>query len=119
MHFAHANCFPPCTYNAFIQQLTGEFRVLGMEGRALWETQDPAQFQHCREMGEHLARFLLEMRLGSAVAADHSLGAATSLLRLNRRFPLAVRARRRRIESPSREVLLRAYRSARVFNRWQ
>jgi len=153
LHFAHANGFPPATYNAFVQELTAQFRVLGMECRALWGTEDPARFRHWREMGEDLARFLTEMDLTGVVAAGHSLGAVTSLLcaashpelvralvlidpvivpawlaplwalamvlKLNRRFPLAVQARRRRVEWPRREVILRAYRSAHVFERWQ
>ncbi len=153
LHFAHANGFPPGTYNSFIQHLTGQFRVLGMGCRALWGTQDPARFQHWRQMGEDLARFLVEMELTGAYAVGHSLGAVTSLLcavahpglvsalilidpvilpawlapiwalamllRVNRRSPLAAQARRRRVEWPSREVLLRAYRSARAFERWQ
>jgi len=153
LHFAHANGFPPGTYRRFIQPLTGQFHVLGMECRALWATQDPAKFRHWREFGEDLARFLREMNCTGIVAAGHSLGAVTSLfcavahpkliralilidpvilpawlapvwaiamlLRLNRRTPLAVQARQRRMEWPIREILQRAYRSARVFRRWQ
>mgnify|MGYP001155983853 CR=1 FL=1 len=153
LHFAHANGFPPGTYSAFVQHLTGQFQVFGMECRALWDRQDPTQFQHWRELGEDLARFLTEMKLGMVLAAGHSLGAVTSLfcavahpelvhalilidpvilpahlapiwavailLRLNRRTRLPAGARRRRVEWPSREVLLRAYRAAPVFERWQ
>ena len=153
LHFAHANGFPPGTYNAFIEQLTDHLRVLGMECRAMWGAEDPAEFRHWREMGKDLARFLSEMKLSGIVAAGHSLGAVTSLLcsathpdqiralilidpvilpawaapfwalamllRLNRRFPLAVQARHRRVEWPRKDVILRAYRSARVFERWQ
>ena len=153
LHLAHANGFPPGTYKTFVQHLTGHFHVLGMECRALWGTQDPAEFRHWREMGQDLARFLQEMNLNGIVAAGHSLGAVSSLycaaahpelvralvlidpvilpawfaplwavamgLGINRRAWLAVGARRRRVEWPSREVLLRAYRSAPVFKRWQ
>jgi pimeloyl-ACP methyl ester carboxylesterase len=42
-----------------------------------------------------------------------------SALSLNRLVPVAAQARRRRMHWPSREVLLRAYRSAPVFKRWQ
>jgi len=153
LHFAHANGFPPGTYDAFIKLLLDDFKVLGMECRALWGSQNPAQFRHWRQMGEDLARFLSEMRFGRSLLAGHSLGAVTSLfcaaahpelvsalilidpvilpvwtapiwaiamlLRLNRRSPLATRARRRRMEWPSKDVLLRAYRSARAFKRWQ
>ena len=80
LHFAHANGFPPGTYNAFIRHLTGESRVLGMECRALWRTHDPAQFRHWRDMGNDLSRFLSDLGLTRIVAAGHSLGAVTSLL---------------------------------------
>lgn len=153
LHFAHANGFPPGTYNAFVAYLTDHFRVLGMECRALWGTEDAGQFRHWREMGEDLARFLTAMGLSQVIAAGHSLGAVTSLfcavahpelvgalvlidpvilpawfsplwalamlLRLNRQAPLAAQARRRRMRWPSRKVLLRAYRSAPAFKRWQ
>jgi pimeloyl-ACP methyl ester carboxylesterase len=153
LHFAHANGFPPGTYDAFVRQLSGHFQVLGMECRALWGTEDPAQFRHWCEAGQDLARFLSEMGLREVVAVGHSLGAVTSLycavahpkligvlvlidpvilppwfpllwpllavLGLNRPATLAAQARRRRVEWPSREVLLRAYRSAPVFKRWQ
>ena len=153
MHFAHANGFPPGTYRGFAAYLTGHFRVLGMECRALWGGHDPCRFRHWRQMGEDLACFLREMQLYPILAAGHSLGAVTSLfcaishpemiqalilvdpvilpawfaplwavamsLGLNRRAPLAVQARRRRIEWPSRQVLLRAYRSAPVFKHWR
>ncbi|MBM4429888.1 MAG: alpha/beta hydrolase [Chloroflexi bacterium] len=153
LHLAHANGFPPGTYNALVQHLTGHFRVLGMECRALWGTKDPAEFRHWRELGKDLARFLQEMNLKGIIAAGHSMGAVSSLycavahpelvralvlidpvilpawfapfwaiamrLGLHRRARLAVGARRRRVEWPSREVLLRAYRSAPVFRRWQ
>lgn len=79
LHLAHANGFPPGTYNAFVKLLTPQFHVLGMECRALWGSHDPAQFRHWRELGEDLARFLTEMNLGSVVAVGHSLGAITSL----------------------------------------
>jgi pimeloyl-ACP methyl ester carboxylesterase len=78
-HFAHANGFPPGTYNAFIQLLTPHFHVLGMECRALWGDQDTARFRHWRELGEDLARFLREMRLHGIIGIGHSLGAVTSL----------------------------------------
>jgi len=153
LHFAHANGFPPGTYNAFIERLTDRYRVLGMECRALWGTEDPARFRHWRELGEDLAGFLAEMKLSGILAAGHSLGAVTSLFcavshpelvralilidpvilpvhlapiwalatlpGLNRRARLPAGARQRRIEWPSRELLLRAYRSASVFARWQ
>jgi pimeloyl-ACP methyl ester carboxylesterase len=44
---------------------------------------------------------------------------ALAVLGLSRPVGLAAQARRRRVEWPSREVLLRAYRSAPVFERWQ
>jgi pimeloyl-ACP methyl ester carboxylesterase len=153
LHFAHANGFPPGTYSAFAQLLTPHLHLLGMECRALWGTEEPAQFRHWREMGEDLARFLQEMGRGEVIAAGHSLGGVTSLycavaypdlvralilvdpvilplwfsplwwlamrLGLNRRSRLAEGARRRRQEFASRELLLRAYRAAPVFKRWQ
>lgn len=78
-HFAHANGFPPGTYNAFIALLTPHFHILGMECRALWGNEDPARFRHWRELGEDLARFLTEMDLRGIVGIGHSLGAVTSL----------------------------------------
>ena len=79
LHLAHANGFPPGTYTAFAELLTPHLHVLGMECRALWGTEDPAQFRHWREMGEDLARFLREMGLTQVIAAGHSLGGVASL----------------------------------------
>ncbi len=153
LHLAHANGFPPGTYDAFVAYLTPHFQVLGMECRALWGSADPAQFRHWREMGEDLARFLTDLGLTDVVAVGHSLGAVTSLystlahpgliralvlidpvilppaflllrpilalLGLNWPAQLAAQARRRRVEWPSSQVMLRAYRSVPVFKRWQ
>ena len=153
LHLAHANGFPPGTYNDFARRLAGPYHVLGMECRALWGTGEPVVLRHWRELAEDLARFLQEMELSNVVAAGHSLGGVTSLwcaaahpeliralvlidpvilpawfaplwalamcLGLNRRTPLVRHARQRRMEWPRRAVLLRAYRSARVFARWQ
>lgn len=47
------------------------------------------------------------------------LGPALALLGLSRSAQLAAQARRRRVEWPSRQGMLRAYRSAPVFARWQ
>jgi pimeloyl-ACP methyl ester carboxylesterase len=79
LHFAHANGFPPGTYNAFIEHFTDCYHVLGMECRALWGSEDPAHFRHWRELAEDLARFVAEMNLKGAIAIGHSLGAVTSL----------------------------------------
>jgi pimeloyl-ACP methyl ester carboxylesterase len=153
LHLAHANGFPPGTYDAFVAHLTPHFRVVGMECRALWGTADPAQFRHWQEMGQDMDRFLTEMGLSGVVAVGHSLGAVTSLysalahpgqiralvlidpvilppcffllrpllalLGLNRLAQLAAQARKRRVQWPNRRVMLRAYRSAPVFKRWQ
>jgi pimeloyl-ACP methyl ester carboxylesterase len=80
IHFAHANGFPPGTYSAFATRLTDQFRIVGMEGRALWGTRDAAQFHHWRELADDLARFLGEMNLKGIIGAGHSLGAVTTLL---------------------------------------
>jgi len=45
--------------------------------------------------------------------------AVAMALGLNRRSPLAVRARQRRMDAPSLRVLLRAYQAVPVFRRWQ
>ena len=153
LHFAHANGFPPGTYDAFMARLSAHFRCLGMECRATWGSADPAAFHHWREMGDDLAAFLREVGWSRVLAVGHSLGAVSSLYcavshpeligalvlidpvivppwaapfwalsmatGLNRRSGLAVGARRRRTEWPSREVCLRAYRAAPVFRRWQ
>ena len=106
LHFAHANGFPPGTYNSFAALLTDRFHVLGWEGRALWGTRDPcqpcqqrraeyrqrraeyrqhgaecppAQFRHWRELADDLARFLREINSDGIIGAGHSLGAVTTL----------------------------------------
>jgi len=153
LHFAHANGFPPQTYSAFVQRLTPYYHVLGMECRALWGTQNPAQFRHWRELADDLARFAEEMQLEGAVLMGHSLGAVPSLfcaavhpdffralvlidpvippvhmtpawalagwLGFSRHTALTTGARKRRMDWPSRQMLYRAYRAARVFERWQ
>jgi pimeloyl-ACP methyl ester carboxylesterase len=48
-----------------------------------------------------------------------ALWAVAVALGLNRRTPLATQARRRRMDAPSRYVLLRAYQAVPAFRRWQ
>ncbi len=79
LHFAHANGFPPGTYQAFLTPLSSEHRVLAMECRALWGTQDPARFRRWREFAADLHRFVEEMGLRGCVGMGHSLGAVTTL----------------------------------------
>lgn len=78
LHFAHANGFPPATYRAFIQRLTG-YHCLSDEARPLWPGSNPGQFHHWRELAVDLQRFLSQVTIAPVIGVGHSLGAVTTL----------------------------------------
>ncbi len=79
LHIAHANGFPPATYTHLAERLVSQHRVLGMECRALWPGQQPADLRHWRQFGQDLTQFLRDLDLGRVTLCGHSLGAVVSL----------------------------------------
>ena len=74
IHFAHANGFPPKTYNGIIQNLTPNYKVIGMELRPLWPNSNHRSFKNWETAADDLIRFLDQQRLSGVIGIGHSFG---------------------------------------------
>lgn len=89
MHFAHANGYPPGCYRAFLEPLTGRYRVLASLMRPLWQpAPDPARLRDWTGFADDLIATLeadARTREGGVIGAGHSLGAFVTLIAAARR----------------------------------
>ena len=85
IHLAHANGFPPKTYQKLIDKLTPHYRVIGMEARPLWPNSKFEDFKSWREGADDLIRFMDEQGLSNIIGIGHSFGAVCTLIAANKR----------------------------------
>jgi len=83
--FAHANGFPPSTYNALLAELDQDCRILAPHLRPLW--QDLTEFQTSasnRAVWQHMAQdqndFIEQHQLAPVTYIGHSMGANVGVL---------------------------------------
>lgn len=80
IHFAHANGFPPKTYQHLIDELTANNQVLGMEARPLWNEFKPETFKTWLTGADDLIEFLDSKNLSGIIGMGHSFGAICTLI---------------------------------------
>jgi len=82
LHFAHANGFPAGCYRSFLTGLTGRYRVVASEHRALWDAAPPPpRRRRWRVFADDLIDFLDARFPGEAVVGvGHSMGGATTVM---------------------------------------
>lgn len=82
LHFAHANGFPPATYQELLQLLTPYFQVLSFNLRPLWqEPPSPEDFDHWQIIADDLLNDFASIAARTPLfAVGHSLGAVATLL---------------------------------------
>ncbi len=85
IHLAHANGFPPKSYQQLVDKLTPHYRVIGMKARPLWLNSNPEDFSSWREGADDLIRFLDETGLSNIIGMGHSFGAVCTLIAANKR----------------------------------
>ncbi len=85
IHLAHANGFPPTTYQQLINELTPHFHVVGMRARPLWPDSKFDEFKSWREAADDLIQFLDEQKLKNVIGVGHSFGAICTIIAANKR----------------------------------
>lgn len=85
IHLAHANGFPPSTYQQLINKLTPHYHVIGMKARPLWPNSKIGEFKSWREGADDLIQFLDEQNLKNVIGVGHSFGAICTLIAANKR----------------------------------
>jgi pimeloyl-ACP methyl ester carboxylesterase len=80
LHLAHANGFPPETYRCLAEPLRGQFSVVSMAGRPLWDRRPPSVLTAWDLLADDLAHGLRARRFEGVVGVGHSLGAVITLL---------------------------------------
>ncbi|MCF8463257.1 MAG: alpha/beta hydrolase [Flavobacteriales bacterium] len=85
IHFAHANGFPPKTYQMLVDKLIPHYRVISMSARPLWSNSRIEDFKTWHQGADDLIRFLDEQGLSNVIGMGHSFGAICTLIAANKR----------------------------------
>lgn len=85
LHLAHANGFPPRTYQQIVQQLTPHYRVLALHARPLWPAAQPHSFTSWQQGADDLIAFLDQQQIKNCIGVGHSFGAICTVLAANKR----------------------------------
>jgi pimeloyl-ACP methyl ester carboxylesterase len=80
IHIAHANGFPPKTYNSLIENLTSDHRVIAMDLRPLWANSDHQNFKNWETAADDLIRFLDQQKHEGIIGVGHSFGGIITLI---------------------------------------
>ena len=76
--FAHANGYPPGSYQQFINHLTPHFHVLGFHQRPLWSAEHPPVRLNWRRLADDMIETLGATQAGPVWMMGHSMGATLS-----------------------------------------
>ncbi len=85
LHFAHANAYPPGSYQQLIKPLTKKYRVIGIEQRPLWPKANPQYLTSWEQLADDLILFFDQQKLTQIVGVGHSLGAVVSVIAAKKR----------------------------------
>jgi len=80
LHFAHANAYPIKTYSNFLNILSYDFQVIGMNQRPVWPNEDPENFINWNILADDLIEFLEQQNLTDVYALGHSMGGIATLM---------------------------------------
>jgi pimeloyl-ACP methyl ester carboxylesterase len=79
VHVAHANGFPPGTYQPLAEYLTDRYHVIGLAARPLWPGSKPESAPAWRVLANDMAEGLEARGLGGVAGIGHSLGGILTL----------------------------------------
>lgn len=85
IHLAHANGFPTASYRQLAANLSLDFKVIGMNARAMWPGSAPYDLKSWRLAAEDIIRFLEWRGTGPIIGMGHSFGGICTLLAANMR----------------------------------
>jgi pimeloyl-ACP methyl ester carboxylesterase len=78
--FAHANGFPPGTYEKLLRELSAEYRVSAFSARALWPEYDPSSVDSWIDLAQDLRGAMKKSGLRRVLGVGHSLGGALMII---------------------------------------
>ena len=78
LHFFHANGFPTAVYLPLLQELTSQFRVIGLS----LPGQDGlgGEIESWEAIADHLTDFIGSLNLGPVIGVGHSIGAVCTMI---------------------------------------
>lgn len=85
LHFAHANAYPPATYNQLLTRLSDHFSVLAMHFRPVWPGSQPEEMNAWSDFATDMITFLDKRISVEVIGLGHSLGAVTTMMAAHKR----------------------------------
>ncbi len=86
IYFAHANGFPPETYQPIIEALAGHRQVVSYPQRPLWNPKpNPNDLKTWQQLADDVIQFFEQNNMKNVVAVGHSLGSVTAFLAAQKR----------------------------------
>jgi pimeloyl-ACP methyl ester carboxylesterase len=79
LHLAHANGFPPGTYEPLAEALTDRYHVFGMPARPLWPHSKPEGTPDWHPLADDLIAGLDHLGMRGIVGVGHSLGGVLTM----------------------------------------
>lgn len=79
LHLAHANGFPPATYQKAIQSLLPDYHAVSFLARPLWNDTPPEWLRDWSQMADDLLEGLKEFSGQKIIGVGHSLGGVLTL----------------------------------------
>ncbi|MFC1879176.1 alpha/beta fold hydrolase [Chloroflexota bacterium] len=79
LHFAHANGYPPGSYQPLFEHLNSAYHILAMRMRPLWPQANPQDLDDWKPLAKDLRRFFNQQGAVRLIGAGHSFGATTTL----------------------------------------
>ena len=86
IYFAHANGFPPSSYQPIIDALAEQREVVSYLQRPLWQpTPDPGDLKNWSQLADDVTAFFDQNNMKNVVAVGHSLGSVTAFMAAQKR----------------------------------
>ncbi len=86
IYFAHANAYPPGSYQPIIDALAEKRQVVSYLQRPLWEpTPDPGSLKNWHQLSDDVIAFFEQNKMKNVVAVGHSLGSVTAFMAAQKR----------------------------------
>jgi pimeloyl-ACP methyl ester carboxylesterase len=79
VHLAHANGFPPQTYQKALQSLLPQYHVISFPARPLWGDTPPEWLKHWSQLSDDLLEGLRSFKNQKIIGIGHSLGGVLTL----------------------------------------
>jgi len=85
IHFAHANAYPPGSYQQLFAPFLGQYHVIGMHQRPMWPNSDPSTFKNWHQLADDLIEFISQQHIKQVIGAGHSMGGVATILAAHKR----------------------------------